>query len=156
MIETRKTEIEGVTYIITLLGAKKARSGQIRLMRMLGPAVARMIGSGADPDKLGDMNVSDLLPALERLIQDATENDLEWLCDTFAEMTTFNENGLVGALGKEFDTHFSGHLMRMYKWLAFCIKENYADFFSAAGDMKRLADTARSAKATSSSESPTA
>lgn len=116
MREQRQKEIDGSVYTVTQLGAKVGKN----LMFRLGKALA---AAGADSTASG------IASALR-------EEDFEFVCDTFARMTTFHT---LEAPSKEprlsdlFDDHFAGRYGALVKWLAFCIEVNFGSFLDELG-----------------------
>lgn len=107
-MELRHTEvkdIEGCSYEITQLGAIKGSAVFVRVLKMLGPALA----TG---------NVGSLLGALD-------EADVKYLVDAFAPLT--NVPG-QGQLDKIFDLHFAGRYKALVQWLLACLQVNYGEF----------------------------
>ncbi len=117
MRETKSRVIDGVTYEVTQLGAKV---GRLVLNRL-----AKVIGAAAD----SDTPVADFTRAL-------TDEDLTYLCDTFAAMTTCEIPEAPGAkpgLAGVFDMHFAARYDAMLQWLWFCVEVNFASFLERVG-----------------------
>jgi tail assembly chaperone len=106
-MELRKTQsqdIDGQTYEVTALGAIRGSQVLVRLLKVVGPALA------------GD---------LPSFFAGLREEDMTYLCNSFSPMT--NVVG-VGPLDKVFDMHFSGRYATMLKWLQLSLQVNYGDF----------------------------
>lgn len=118
MIESKTKVIDGLKYTVTQLGAKKGMRALTRLARLLGPAFA----SG------------DQTEAMAGLFSRLTEDDVEYFCDTFAPLTTVEQDGKAPQLSSIFEIHFTGNYSSMLQWLLFCIEVNFGDFFGGRPD----------------------
>lgn len=115
--ETVEKEINQTTYKITKLGAKVGKRVLARLIRAAGPAFEAEQTFGA------------LCAAL-------TDAELDYFCDTFAEVTSFSpaaEPDKEWRLKDMFDTHFSGKYGEMTLWLKACLEVNYGNFLEELG-----------------------
>jgi hypothetical protein len=128
MRETKTVTISGVEYQITQLGAKQGRAVLARLLKILGPAAEATN------------------PVVE-LSKTVTEDELEFLCSTFAKVTQFSpESGKLFLLADQFDLHFAGKYGEMFQWLWACLEANYATFLGGLGlDVKNLPELAKAA-----------
>jgi hypothetical protein len=92
----------------------------VRLGKAVGPAL------GA----LGDIHKDDVGPALAKLTESLSEDDLVAICDPLAQ-NTFVRTGpsQTPILAKIFDDHFAGKYDLMAKWLVFALEVNFGSFF---------------------------
>lgn len=144
MLETRDRLIGNHRYHVRQLGAGEARKLLVRLTKALGPVLGAMLedmggvsgNQAATIKRLQDMNVRSVAKALERLAGQLREEDLEYLCRVLGgatEVETEDGKRLQLTLERQ-ELHFrGGHLAEMFKWLAFGLEVQYADFFSAFG-----------------------
>lgn len=128
--------IDGTTYRVTQLVSKPARKLLVRLFNALGPTVGAFIPEGKLSLKNlfnGEINLRD---GISRLSQDLTESELEHLIEVLCSNKTIaceSEGGKWPILdAAQFDLHFTGRTMTMFKVLAFAIQVNYSDFLDAA------------------------
>lgn len=147
MIESEETTIGDTTYRVTQLGAKQGRRLLMRLLRLAGPSLTEAIGGDTSLASLGDVDLSTLSGAVKRLCENALEDELEHLFDTFAPKTQIDKGeGKWAVLSHEAELHFAGKYREMFEWLWFCLQVNYKDFI--VGSMARAA--AMTQKATKS------
>lgn len=132
MINTQEKKIGANTYVVTQFGAKVGRRVMFRLVKMLGPMLGGFVKGGFSGAAVGS--------ALQSFSEAAGEDDFDWLCDAFAEVTTVkkplkatNAKELPIELEKVFDDHFRGHYGDMILWLAFAVEVNFSSFFSEIG-----------------------
>ncbi len=123
MISTSERAIGKHVYLVTQLGFAKSRQVFARLTKMIGPALAELLASGDGQAKAG--------AALAALCQQVSESDLEYLCDVFADTTLVKmPDGKKARLDAQAqELIFGGAIADCFKWLAFCLEANYADFF---------------------------
>lgn len=125
-------------YKVTQLDAVTGRRAFARLVKLIGPAMAKL------KDGEEEAALVDLLSRIE-------ESDLDYFCDTFSPVTEVSGGQYSKAapqLDTVFLTHFAGEYLAMTQWLVFCIKVNFRSFFAGA-------DQAMGAMAGSASTSPT-
>jgi hypothetical protein len=103
---------------------------------MVGPVLGELLSSGNSQEKAG--------AALAALCAQVSEADLEYLCDTFAgcTMVTLPDNTMKQLDAVTQEALFGGQIAECFKWLAFCLEANYADFF---GEFKSLVGPAQPA-----------
>lgn len=134
-------QIGKFAYKATQLDAVTGRRAFHRLVRAIGPAWAAMTHGGEERYE----------KALTKLLQDMSEADLDFFCDTFAAVTEVS-GGSYGKRAPQLDTvfltHFAGEYFDMVQWLVFCMKLNFASFFAGAAALL-------ASKAPSDSTSPT-
>jgi hypothetical protein len=131
MIESREFDLEweGRRCVVDQLGAKPARQVARRLLNLLGSALTELGASGAD----ANMDVT----ALGALLQRLSDQDTEWLTDTFSRVTRIErEPGSEDWIppSQVPDLVFGGGagLKRWFRWLVFCVEMSCGDFFAGA------------------------
>ena len=115
-MRTSSTEIiDGIPFTIQQLGAKAGRKVLTRLTKVVGSGFA-------------DDSFTAAMTAL-------TDNDIDFLCDTFASATTYTIDGgaHVFELAADFDELFAGKYETMLLWLWACLKINFESFLSRLG-----------------------
>jgi hypothetical protein len=136
-LESDKRTIGNYTYEVGQLGSRQARQTLLRVNRMLGPVLTTlMVGLKPGLTEEGleaevKANALDRMGAIAAAIgKNVSEEDLEYLCETFGKVSFVHMDG-----GKRFqldlekqETHFAGNTLNLFKWLAFALQWNYADF----------------------------
>lgn len=160
-IETIEKDLgNGARFRITQLGAKQGSKVFTRLVKRFGPSIAELAkGFEGGVESLADVDVSAVGSAIERFTDKLTDDDVTYLCDTFAlrcevQIGDPSEDRWV-PLDRNFDHYFAAKYGLMLRWLWACMEVNFADFFaesSGAGFLARAAAmrTARSKSPTSS------
>lgn len=113
-------------YKVTQLDAVTGRRVFTRLVKLIGPSLAKLEGGGEA--KLG--------AALAELLGQLDEQSVDYFCDTFGAVTEVS-GGQYGKAAPQLDTvfvtHFAGEYLAMTQWLIFCMKVNFSSFFAGAG-----------------------
>jgi hypothetical protein len=136
------------TYKVTQLDALKGRRAFTRLAKLLGPAFAQLQGEGTDDEKVAR--------ALTSLVDRMSEDDVDFFCDAFAELTEVSGGAYKKAapqLDTVFATHFAGNYLEMTRWLIFAMKVNFSSFFGGAGALLGQAASASTSPTTSTGSS---
>lgn len=129
MIETKEKLIDGDTYMVSQFPGRRAIKIQIRLVKLLGPAVASLVaGSKGLDDSIALSNLAD---AVARLGAALDPDDFESLVMELLSMT--RKNGREIGSQAAFDAEFTGKLTTVYKVLAFVLEVNFKDFFGLGG-----------------------
>lgn len=133
MIEPQTTTIEGVTFTVTPLRLKKSREVFLRLTKRVAPGLGALLDALASGGgSLMDSDAGKIGGALEALVGPLSDEDLDWISDAFGETTTFSTDGektpYLTAANRE--SLFQGRLVLFFRWIAYCIEVNYADFFA--------------------------
>lgn len=139
MLETKTTRIGVHQYKVTELDAVLGRRVFVRLLKIAGPALAKLEG-GLDEGALASA-LTDLLTRLE-------PSDFDYFCDTFASVTEVSGGKYSKTspqLDDVFSLHFASNYLDMFAWLAFCLKLNFASFFSGAAQLLGQLAASRSA-----------
>lgn len=143
MRETEKRSIDGHEYTVTQMGFADQRRVLALLTKKLGPGLA--VGLGGLLSALGrekgtsvlDLDFEELSQGIVRLIQDLDEADLLVLEEAFGKTSTVRKSdGKTPFLTSDNIGHFRGRMLAYFKWLAFCVEVNYADFFDAARSLR--------------------
>ena len=139
MREQVSREIDGHVYTCTQLGFSDARGVLTLLTKKVMPGLALGLAgavSGLQKDGakgLGDLDFGEVAEGVLRLVKDLDEADLVALEERFGKTCTVQVDGRAPVLTKEnLGPHFQGKLLSYFKWLAFCVEVNYADFFALA------------------------
>lgn len=107
--------IGGIEFSIYPLGALTGRKVLTRLIRMAGPAMGK------------DTSLADLLGGIK-------EEDVEYLCDVFGQVTMVTlAPDKKPDLKTVFDNVFAGRYEVMTEWLKACLEVNFSSFFQNLG-----------------------
>lgn len=149
MIKTETTTIDGDRYSVAQLGAREGRRILVKLTRLFGPALGRLVAGGPQTGEA-------ISEAIAEFSAGATEADLEDLCRTFGQSTELEVEGKPLLLDIDMqELHFAGRYAAMFSWLAFCLKVNYSDFFDSLGAAQgKLAARLQGQKESRGSRSP--
>lgn len=112
MIETREKEIDGATYTVTQLPARRALRLKTKLVKTFGSFF------------LGDSK------SLHSMFQTLDENQFESLCMEMIQGVRKNGVELNQAT---FDLEFAGDMAGLYKLLLFVVEVNFDNFFQMIG-----------------------
>ena len=139
-IDQHTASIDGHRYDMSMLGATASLRLFHRLFRMLGPSVGHLIDSIGAKGKasLLDVDVSSkaFVAGFESLASAVSESDLEHVVDQLRKQTTLSlPEGKVIPLAQVFDAHFQGRIGAMFQWLAWGLRVQYGDFWSALASM---------------------
>lgn len=107
-------DVNGRSYKVTALPARKSRRLLAKLIKAIGPA----LGSAFK----GTLDIKD---AIGHLCANLDPDLLDEVCDTFAEVCV-TEDGT--SLSRIFDTHFALRSGDMFLWLKACLTTEYASF----------------------------
>jgi tail assembly chaperone len=154
MQASQTREIDGMTFEVSQLDVKVSRAVFVRLTKLLGPALGELgkAISAAGSTSILDLDHTAVLPAMAQLVACMSEEELEFLVQAFMKKSKFTPPEGTGQLIPLVDIAFTGRLLTMFKWLAFAIEVNYADFFAVFKTIKL--PTSRSEKTPSPSSSP--
>jgi len=156
MRETKAKQIgdRGVTYHVTQFGARHGGRVLVRLLKMVGGAAGEALKSDGDFDMQAVGNV------VANLAESVSEDDFDYLCDTFSKTTAIEVDGKTMPLTTEglFDLHFAGAYLELGQWLLFAVEANFGSFLDAGGIVRKAANdlpaSASKAGAASPSISP--
>lgn len=140
MREPELKEIDGVTYVVTPLGASKGIALTLRLGRVLGPTLAELTKlAGQKADTVRGRGLDILGKAAAELLERATEAELRAIYQPLAEETRVRrEDGKAPKLSEVFDVHFAGRLDSFARWLAFALEVNVGPLAAMLGSARQL------------------
>ena len=128
MLPPKLTTINGATFELTLFGSIQGMKVLTELVRVLGPALGPAV-SAMTGTKSG-LEVA-VLQALPELASRVRPDDLEYFVTQFAAVCTVHKPGLTkgpAPLLEHRDALWTGDYGGLFKWLAWCCKENFASF----------------------------
>ena len=123
MIESKEKSINGDTYLVTQLPARRALKLQAKLIRMFGPVLAQCFLTENNKN-------NDIVKGLEILANHIDENAFESLIVELLQGVRKNGMELTPAT---IDMEFAGDMAGIYQVVWFVIEVNYANFFSMIG-----------------------
>jgi hypothetical protein len=132
-VQTETRVIGGRTYRVTQLTALKARALFVRLIKMVGPMAAALLGTGNARGFL-DMDGKEVGPMIVSFCERISDEELDYFCSVLGEQSqVINERGEGATLARNIiDVEFAGRLMDLFKWLTFALEVNFSDFLSVA------------------------
>lgn len=113
--------IDGVTYQVRMLPARRAQRLLIRLGRIIGP------GLGALQDLDEELGTALFARAASALFLSADEEAVDGILMELAEVTLADGKPLKPI----YDIHFAGRIFSAGRWAAFALKAQYSDFSDA-------------------------
>jgi hypothetical protein len=153
MFEVKSKTINNIPFKVVPFPAAKAYRLKLRLLKLIGPAFGRLVGSfdGANTTSFLNAKVDgeQLAEALESLFTQLTEDEFmallkDILQGVSCEITGADERSVLVNMADEFETKldmvFQGRLFTVYPVILFVLEVNYPDFFGQmAGIGNRLA-----------------
>jgi len=128
MRKTESKEINGITYSVTQMDARKALSVQIYLLKICAPVLNSEIKKNANI-----FDLTSLLPdALEKLDTDELENFIVSMC----------EQAFKDKVRVRFDD-FVGDLLSAYELVYFVLEVNFSNFIKDVLAMFTTAETSK-------------
>ncbi len=136
MREPQSKVIDGVTYEVQMLPGTKSWKMLLRLGKMIGPALGKVIdGSEGSLQNLMNADLSEVFigEALTALTERMDEAEVEIIIQQLAECTIVDNKPLKGI----FELHFQGNPGALLKWLAFAVQANFAPFSNALASVQQ-------------------
>lgn len=141
MADTKKREINGVTFQVSPFMAVEGLRLKAHLIRTFGPALAELLG-GMNLAQIGDIGNFNLggvsfASGIEKLMEQLSEDSfIDLLKRLFTNViASWNEGGKSWsiAFNADFDTAmqlvFTGRLFTVYPLIGLVLEVNYPDFF---------------------------
>lgn len=126
-LDKHEKEIGGTVYLMRMLPPKKARALLLKMTKVVAPSLD------------GLSMEADVLSALGGVSERLSEEDLDYAMDLLSTVTDFRlPNGNEPNLKDKFDLHFTGKLGDMFRWFAWGLSVQYADFFGESGIISQL------------------
>jgi len=125
MYQTLEKTINGSTYSLTQLPARRALKLKARLLKVFGPSLAQMVF--ASKDAFDQENVVKAMNLLVDHIDDATFEKL-----TVELLQGVRKQG-VELTDSVIDSEFAGDLGTLFLVLWFVLEANYGSFFALSG-----------------------
>ena len=122
-METRT--IDEHCYTVSQLPASRGLEMFGKLAGLLGPAALEALAKGASLDK----DLKTLAPAAVMLFARLQPGDLTAIAKELLGPATVDN----APLEKQFEVHFQGRILHLFKVLVFAIEVNFGDFFDVLG-----------------------
>lgn len=137
----QKKTIDSVKYEVSMLPPRLARKILVRIFQVLAPS------AGEAFSRESEQLTQAIGPILSTLSDKLSDDDLDWMMSELAKVTTVEvAPGQEPYLNTIFDVHFRGKVGQMFKWFAFAMEVQYADFFGGSGEgLKGLLDKIKAA-----------
>lgn len=117
-MEQKKKVINKTTYLVTQMDSVKALKVQTKLIKILGAGVFSLVGKKGNVKE----KVATLIPALMENFDDEFVTD--FIISLFDKGVFTEEKGNPKVV--EFESHFVGKPMEMWKVAAFILEANFA------------------------------
>lgn len=127
MIETREKEIDGSTYSVTQMTARRALRMQARLLKLLGPAASALFVAATKDLKSADDSIPKAIAYLGENLDEKTFDSL--VMELMAGVRKDNHELTPATI----DMEFAGDLNTLFLVLKFVLEVNFGDFFSEKG-----------------------
>lgn len=128
MIETLEKEINGSTYSVTQLPARRALKLQAKLAKMLSPFLAEMLIAAESTE-------TSLSKAVQLLVSEIDDKTFDqFVMDMLPGVRKNN----VELTPSTVDLEFAGNLNELFLVLKFVLEANFSDFFQESGIFKML------------------
>lgn len=148
-IEPVEKEIEGEIYTIGHFAATKGQSVFVRLMKTMGPALAKLFKLADKSKKHTDEEELEIVSeALMALSETLDENEWEKTAKMLMGVVTISGQEI-----KDFEIRFRGKTFTLFRIYAAVIMVNYKDFFGGLAGLKGLAK-ARAKESNAQNTSP--
>lgn len=120
-LDFHEETIDGVTYQVRMLPARRAQRLLIRLGKIIGP------GLGAVRDADAEIGAALFAQAASALFLSADEEAVDGILMELAEVTLADGKPLKPI----YDVHFAGRIFSAGKWAAFALRAQFSDFSDA-------------------------
>jgi hypothetical protein len=127
--ETQFKEIGGDKYACHMMPATIANKTLIELVDVVGRPAATILANAFTAKDIGDLDVEELVSVAMQAVFQRMDGDRG---DALMKAIL---NGVVvegkGDVVKNFDDHFRGRILTLYKVFRWAVEVNYQDFFDA-------------------------
>ena len=120
--------IEGTTYRVVPVAAGIGNKVMLRLGKVGAPALFTLLAS---PKSTAGAFAA-AIPGLVRALDLLTDDDMDFLCKSFAAETQFGDGSKMRPLAAAFDEHFRGNYAAMFQWLRFSMEVNFGPLWTWA------------------------
>ncbi len=143
-METKEKTIGNHTFKVTQLPASKARKLLIRLFKVSGPSLGKVLEGLKGKDgkaSLNDLNLEKISEGIALLATNVFEDDFEYVVAALleGERISYHVDGKWPVLTLESsDNLFAGKLDQMFKLIAFALEVNFSSFFAGSGGLTNV------------------
>ena len=142
MYDVADTNIDGCAYRITKFPARKGFKLFADLGNIAGPALAEVIDAGKGAEDVESAKAAlegsgAFAKAAKELFKGLDSPKAAALIDELAAVTMHDPDGGENhrPLKPAFDTHFSGNLGAMIKWIKWSLEAQFGNLFEALSDL---------------------
>lgn len=131
--EPQTREINGHTYTVQMLDGSDSWKLLLKLTKMLGPSLGKLVGSGSI-NAIMDMDIGKsgiVAEAIDAFVTNVSEKELGEVIEKFKKNTLVDNKPLAPV----FELHFQGDAITIMKWLVFALQAQYEGFSDALGSV---------------------
>jgi hypothetical protein len=132
MIETKEKEINGATYMVTQMTARRAIRMQARLVKLLGSFFSQLYLSGSNDPLRAEMAFPNAVKVLAENLDEKTFEQL------VLDLTQGVRKDGMELKPEVIDLEFAGKLNDLFLLLVFILEANFSDFFAEGGILQAL------------------
>lgn len=131
MIETKEKQIDGSTYLVTQMTARRALRMKAKLLKLFGTALAEIfLPSDDQPIEGLGFSKQEAINAIQSLSCDLEEKVFESLLVELLSGVRKDNVELTEAI---IDMEFAGKLQTLYKVVWYVLEVNFSSFFGESG-----------------------
>jgi hypothetical protein len=128
LLPSVETDIGDVHYSMRMFDGETSLLVLVKLMKLIGPAIATGMSNGLSAEVTGPM----LQQALTQLFSNMTHAEVKELVVKLLEQCEADGKPLINGLWK---FHFAGKIGHMMRVLVWAVRSQYADFFADMGGL---------------------
>lgn len=135
--EPQTKDIDGHMYTVQMLGGTESWKMLLKLSKMLGPSLGKIVGGVKNLDSLMDMEIGGggfIAEAIESFVSNVDEPAATSIIEKLKDVSQVNGKPLRGI----FELHFQGDGVGIIKWLVFALQAQYGNFSDALGNVSQL------------------
>ncbi len=130
--EAQSKEIDGATYTVQMLGGTESWKMLLKLSKMLGPSLGKVVDGGSLEDVLNSQIGGNFIAeAIEAFVNNVDEPAAASIIEKLKDNTLVDGAPLRGS----FELHFQGDGIGIIKWLVFALQAQFGNFSDALGSV---------------------
>lgn len=132
--------IKGTHYKVMKMPARKAARASVRLFKILGPSLSRLIDAAAEAKSIKDIKMAHVSAAISDLSAVVSEEDLNYFLkvafeDSLVSWSPKNDGKWPIITEADVDIVFVGKVGELFQLLVKVFQVNYSDFLGDLGGM---------------------
>lgn len=134
MYQAKQKKIDGLEVTVVEWAARKALINKLKLFKIFGPSLAKIIGTFKDGVANmidSDVDFDIISEAFEGILSKLDEHEFTSLISLLMSSVTVNDQAMSD--DDDFDLLFAGNLISFYKISWFVLEVNYGSFFGEKG-----------------------